>query len=408
MRNADQAGQFISPLAVGICTVGLILASFIPASRGAAEAAGRTVSHGRSDPALRAPDKVVDWRLEKTTGDAPSPRDGGKLVAVGNKLVAFGGFLECFDKTKCEHEYYNDVYTLDITTNKWEKKNPASRPDKRIFMGAAPYKKKRTAVFFAGSQYNVNVTSVHMYDDMWEYDPDSDTFTQRVYANQGPGGRLGSEIAIKDDMLYSFGGYDSTFKAHNDLWSYNLLTNTWQQLKKDDDPNSPSKRYIFRFELNESGQDIFIFGGNYREKFTIQRNDVWKYNIRSNTFTVIVSEKSANIGGRTHGAAAAFGDRFLIALGDKEAGGCNTNQASEQQNPTDEVWLLRLDGDQPLHVWSRVKIGFSPPPLKRVFYARVGDRLYVTLGFNFKCDKPGDAGPVYNRDTYSLPLSRLR
>src|SRR5713101_5233166 len=194
MRSADQAGGFIRPMAAGICAVGLILASFIPASRGAAEAADRRVSHDSSDPDLRAAEKAVDWRLEKTTGDAPSPRDGGKLVAVGNKLVAFGGFLECFDKSKCEHEYYDDVYTLDTTTNKWEKKNPASRPEKRVFMGASSYKKKKTAIFFAGAQYNVSVPSVHMYDDMWEYDPESDTFTQRTYANQGPGARLGPEI----------------------------------------------------------------------------------------------------------------------------------------------------------------------------------------------------------------------
>ena len=86
------------------------------------------------------------------------------------------------------------------------------------------------------------------------------------------------------------------------MWSYDLLSNTWKQLKRDDDPKSPSKRYIFRFQLSPSEEDIYIFGGNYREQVTIQRNDIWKYNIATNAFTEIVSEANTNMAGRTHGA----------------------------------------------------------------------------------------------------------
>ena len=331
--------------------------------------------------------KQVDWRLEKTTGDKPSPRGGGKLIAMGNKLIEFAGFMECFDKSKCDHIYYNDIYVLDISTNKWEKRAPVSSngelPDKRAFVGGTAYSKKNTALFWGGAYYNANLTSVKVYDDMWEYDPQTNKIWKRTYANQGPSARLGSEIAIKDDTLYLFGGYDKNFKAHNELWSYDLVRNTWKQLKADDDPKSPSKRYIFRFELSESGDDIYIFGGNYRETQTIQRNDLWRYNIASDTFIEVVSEKETNITGRTHGSAANFGDYYLIALGDIPSGGCYTNQASEHQNPTDEVWMVRAKGANPESKWTRVKIGFSPPPLKRVIYAKAANRLYVTGGFTF-------------------------
>jgi len=352
--------------------------------------------------------KQVNWRLENTTGDKPSARGAGKWVPIGNKLVAFAGFYECFNKAKCEHTYFDDLYILDVTTNKWEKKTPVSptgvMPGKRAFLGASAYKKKNSAVFFAGAFYNVNMTSVQVYDDMWEYDPATNTMTQRSYANQGPGARLGAEIVIKDDTLYMFGGYDKNFKAHNDLWSFNLLNNTWQQLKQDNDPKSPSKRYIFRFELSESNQDIFIFGGNYRESFTIQRNDVWRYNIPTNAFIPLVTEEKTNITGRTHGAAAAFDDHFLIALGDIPSGGCQTDQASEHQNPTNEVWIISAGNNRSSSLWKPVKIGSGPPPLKRVMYAKVGDRLYISHGFDFKCKAAADEGPVYNLNTYSLSL----
>jgi ketosteroid isomerase-like protein/N-acetylneuraminic acid mutarotase len=352
----------------------------------------------------------LDWQLVRTTGDKPSARGGGKLVAIGDTLMMFSGFYECFDKTKCEHTYFNDVYLLDLKSNRWEKKKPFSRtgglPGGRAFPGGATYARKNSAVFFGGTFYTVNLSPALVYGDMWEYDLKTNTLAEIRYANQGPGPRLGMEIVIKDDMLYAFGGYDQSFKAHNDLWSFNLLTNTWQQLKQDNDPASPSKRYIFRFQLSESGDDIYIFGGNYREAYTIQRNDTWKYNIPTNTFTVLVSEQDTNISGRTHGVCAVIGKTFVIGLGDIHAGGCLTDQASEHQNPTNEVW--RLNTADPSAKWKQVQIGFGPQPLKRVVYTQAGDRLYVTHGFDYKCGSADAQGAVYNLEMYSLPLERLR
>lgn len=365
--------------------------------------------------AVPAPAQRADWTLEKTAGEVPAARGAGKWVAVGNQLILFGGFKECFDKTKCDHTYYEDLHVFDTTTNKWEKRTPkGGMPGKRAFLGASAYPKKKTALFFAGTFYRADVTTVkpydteetiRVYDDLWEYDPATNTFTPRKFANAGPGKRLGAEIIVKDDTMYSLGGYDDTFKAHNDLWAYNLNTNTWKQLRKDDDPASPSKRYIFRFELSESGEDVYIFGGNYREKLTTQRNDLWKYNFAADKFTEIISEKATNVSGRTHGAAAPFGDQFLIALGDIHDGGCLTDQASEHQNPTNEVWSIATGSAGAK--WQRVNIGDGPPPLKRVFYAKVGDKLYVTHGFNYKCGSSGNEGAEYNLNLYSLPLKQI-
>jgi len=364
---------------------------------------------------VTAPVGRVDWIQEKTTGEVPAARGAGKWVAVGNQLVLFGGFKECFDKSKCDHTYYEDLYVFDVTTNKWEKRAPKGKmPGKRAFLGASAYSKKKTALFFGGTFYRADVATVRpyeseetirVYDDLWEYDPATDTFTQRKYANAGPGRRLGAEIVVKGDTMYSLGGYDSGFKAHNDLWSYDLNANTWKLLRKDDDPASPSKRYIFRFELSETGDDAYIFGGNYREKLTIQRNDLWKYNFAADKFTEIISEKATNITGRTHGAAAVVGNQFIHAFGDIPDGGCTTDQASEHQNPTDEVWSNQMG--IPGAKWRRVSIGSSPPPLKRVFYAMAGDKLYVTHGFNYKCGG-GNEGAEYNLNLYSLPLKQVQ
>jgi len=411
---ANPLRHYFSNPIVSICAASFILLSLIISiSRNEVVAVAEHSSTLLNTPANRPSTKGVNWKLEKTSGDKPSARGGGKLVAVGNQLVVLYGFFECFELTKCEHVYFDEIYALDLATNRWKKKTPRSSsgalPAKRVFFGAATYKKKNTAVIYGGSEYSVKgLGGIKMYDDMWEYNPQTDTMVERKFKNEGPGRRLGPEIVISGDVLYLFGGYDLGFKAHNDLWSYDLTTDTWKQLKKDDDPQSPSKRYIFRFEVGPSNKDLFLFGGNYRETKTIQRNDLWKYNIPTNTFTEIISEKSTNITGRTHGAAAVYGDHFVIALGDIPSGGCLTEQASEQQNPTKEVWSISVRSSKSVVQWQPVRIGFSPPPLKRVIYTTLGDRLYVTQGFDYKCNDPKTTGPIYNLETYSLQLSQIR
>ncbi|MGH9903213.1 MAG: hypothetical protein ACRD68_15505, partial [Pyrinomonadaceae bacterium] len=176
---------------IWLSAVGLLSLWPVFASHDTAAAAGRVFPRGGNQPpAFRLPNtfegnpsgpvsragarrptkriaRRVNWRLEKTTGDRPSARGAGKLVAVGSKLVAFSGFYECFDKSKCEHVYFDDVHILDLTTNRWERRMPASRtgalPAKRAFPGGTAYKKKNTAVFFGGSLYNVNMTSVRVH-----------------------------------------------------------------------------------------------------------------------------------------------------------------------------------------------------------------------------------------------------
>ena len=69
--------------------------------------------------------------------------------------------------------------------------------------------------------------------------------------------------------------------------------------------------------------------------------------------------------------------------------------------------MLKVGGANPDSKWRQVRIGSGPPPLKRIVYAKAGDRLYVTGGFNFNCDKSGPEGATYNADLYSLPLKGL-
>ena len=58
------------------------------------------------------------WTRPATEGILPSVRGGHTTVAAEGKFVMFGGHVYSASGT---FEYFNDVYTLSMTTMRWKK-----------------------------------------------------------------------------------------------------------------------------------------------------------------------------------------------------------------------------------------------------------------------------------------------
>jgi len=352
---------------------------------------------------------AVSWQNEPATGDLPGPRGGGQLSVVGNKGVYFGGFLECFNVSAgCDHYYYPEVHVLNFDTLVW-KMQPVTgnMPGERSFHGQDAYKK--SVIVFGGIKYNVDVTEVTIYEDMWSYDHKTNTWTEITFTNEGPGPRLGMQILVIGDLLYAFGGFNESFLPNNDIWSFDLKTNTWNELlPATNAATSPGPRFIYQWQYFEPQNRLYIFGGNNRDGgpvgTTTQYNDTWAYNIDTNTFTQIVSMQQTSIGGRTHAASTIAGDTFVIALGDAGEG-CQTNEPSSGQDPTNTVVQLNLDKSNAN--WKDVGIGFTIAPTKRVAGATYNNKLWVTGGFGYTCVVPTASTALWNLYTFSLPLGPI-
>ncbi|RHY01054.1 hypothetical protein DYB28_007140 [Aphanomyces astaci] len=59
------------------------------------------------------------WFSVNWTTESPSERFGHSALAVGNKLVIFGGYALKTTHGDIMGEYFNDVYTLDTETMVW-------------------------------------------------------------------------------------------------------------------------------------------------------------------------------------------------------------------------------------------------------------------------------------------------
>ncbi|WAC41293.1 kelch repeat-containing protein [Pedobacter sp. SL55] len=125
--------------------------------------------------------------------------------------------------------------------------------------------------------------------------------------NAYPGARIGGTAQFKDNKLYIFGGHNSTSNRFADLWSYDINSQVWTLLNAASNtyanttvPYGVSKtpntniRPGGRSGINSVviGDDIYTFGGQgYGTDGTSlgsgKLNDFWKYNITSNTWTLL-------------------------------------------------------------------------------------------------------------------------
>jgi hypothetical protein len=348
------------------------------------------------------------WTLEPSGSVVPPPRAGARLVNSDGTLFYWGGFFECFDvNAGCDHFFYDDLYHYDLAENEWELITPTSCngqfPERRAFFGANYWEGGEVVVIFGGVRYNVDLSFLLPFGDIWFYSTTDREWTSVQPINSGPGLRLAPNVAIYGNDMYVFGGLLATFQVANDMWKFNLITRKWTELIPMGAAGSPGPVYLGSFRLDESQRRIILHGGNIPIAASgAQTNTTWSYSIRDNAWTQLASLER----GRIHNAAEVFANRFVTAFGDLEnipgENGCRTPEASAGQAPTDEVRSLNLNTNQ----WSTVNAVGGPGPLKRVMSTKVGNRMYVVGGYNYACpDGPTNPGfPTWNNQMYSLKL----
>jgi len=339
---------------------------------------------------------------------------------IGDKLIIFAGFEECFDiNAGCDHIWYNQVWQFDLHDETWTQASPTSnvgvQPGERGFLGSAKYALSDSIIYFGGVKYNILFNQITIYGDLWEYFPRSDSFVRRNQLGAtgpsghiGPGPRAGTALAIDGHTMYAVAGIDDTpgLTYRNDVWSFNLRTNVWTILFQDHSGNpatTPPTRYLASMALFNNNKDLVVYGGNSEPTGSGHQNqDTWTFNLNHKTWTLINSIPGPSVG-RTHGAFAMLQDTFVIALGDlnNDAAECRTNEASGGQLATNGTWQINLDAHNPHYCEAHP---LSPPKLKRVAFTQKGNKMFIWGGFDFNCVA---ATAIWNTNVYKLPLANL-
>ncbi len=143
--------------------------------------------------------------------------------------------------------------------------------------------------------------------DLWEYNPVTNAWIQK---SSFPGGaRYSSHVFVLNNRAYFcsgayWSGISGDYTPYNDVWEYNPATDTWTQ--KNNFPG-PGRHDAFAFSYG--GLGYLCFG---QDDFQVTLNDLWEYNPTTDTWTQKASFPGT---ARSGGIQFGFGKYGYIGLG---------------------------------------------------------------------------------------------
>jgi N-acetylneuraminic acid mutarotase len=168
------------------------------------------------------------------------------------------------------------------------------------------------------------------YKELTTYSPETDSWGDRPAY---PGGTIYAGIALGFDTLAIVGlGGNQSGALSNQLWSYDPATRGWKKLA-----NFPGSRRVYPFYFRLGSKAYVGAGVTYVSGEPQYLNDLWEYDLVTNTWT----ERASYPGkGRVGIAAFAIGDRAFAGIGDD---GVNFHQDLYEYDPVQDVWTQRAN-----------------------------------------------------------------
>lgn len=340
------------------------------------------------------------WTKRVTTGPRPSERSTPAVAALGQFVYVFGGVKDDFSTGV--NAFYNDLHRFNTRNDTWEELSPmGGPPPARAFAASVGHEDRGLMLVVGGANYGPNFSNFIAYDDLWAYWAGQNRWTQIQALNQGPSGRSRPKAWLVDDRLYIFGGVNRFFRMLNDLWVYDLSTNTWTQLIPDGAPGSPAGRHEAQGGAEPRRGKLTLYGGeNFDAMGHFQTlNDTWEFDLATNTWTNVTPAPENNIQpARNYGSAVIIANNMILQGGDLEGDGSSGCGAPFPQNVTDELWQF----DLVRHVWmSLAPDGDALARIKRTNAVVVIGKMYIFSGYDFQCVNSTGPGQVWNLDVYS-------
>ena len=218
-------------------------------------------------------------------------RAGAFAFSIGNKGYLGGGFNNGWQT------FLKDFWEYDPTTDTWTKKNDF------------PFGKRALGISFSynGKGYvglgldSLNSDSLHT--DIWEYNPNADSWTQKAYFPSD--GRIYSTSFIIDSVGYVGTGMNSIGNPLQDFWAYNTTTNTWQQKA-----NFIGTSRIEATSFASSTKGYIGLGNDY---FQTWKNDWFEYNPSTDSWL-----QKSNFPGKARNSALGLNINGKLFLGGGE------------------------------------------------------------------------------------------
>jgi N-acetylneuraminic acid mutarotase len=190
-----------------------------------------------------------------------TPRYEAVGFSIGNK-----GYFGTGANFNVSNIPFKDFWEWDKATNTWTQKADVPGPGR---YGATAFAVDGKGYVTTGWQ-QINSSSTALFD-IWEYNPSTDTWTQK---SNFPGSPRYDAVGLTIDGYGYIGlGYGPLF---NDFWKFDHLLNGWIQVAS---LPGPARQSASSFSIN--GKGYVICGSTASGSL----NDTWQYNPANNTWT---------------------------------------------------------------------------------------------------------------------------
>jgi hypothetical protein len=214
------------------------------------------------------------WNLTPSEGPAPEPRRTGSAIydPVGHRIVVFGG--------QGPSGLLNDLWSFDLFSLSWSPLEPTGGPpEPRLGHDAVYDPMGHQMVIWAGQQGS------RFFDDTWTLDLTSLTWRD-VSPSRRPQARYGSASVFDpfERRLVQFAGFTDLARRFQDTQAFDLDTNTWEDLTPRRD--LPQVRCLLTAAFDAGSRRMFIYGGQRDGPL----DDLWAFDLGSRSWTNLTVE----------------------------------------------------------------------------------------------------------------------
>lgn len=210
------------------------------------------------------PNSVIEF--SEVTGTMPPDRFWSDIAYDSNRKVhvLYGGMDATFSVV------FNDTWEFNAATDTWTQVFPANNPGLRAGHRMIFDDSRNVVVFYGGTDGST------IYGETWEY---NGTDWTQVNPVDSPGGRIDNSMAWDSgrQRIVLYGGEGSTFGTHNnDTWEYDGTN--WVQVVTAD---SPDLRRHARIDYDKRRNVVVLWGGvspSIVPYFWPPFRDTWEYN----------------------------------------------------------------------------------------------------------------------------------
>ncbi len=184
----------------------------------------------------------TDWAIITTTTQQPNAVYGMAMVYDGSRIVLFGG-------SNADDVALAETWSFNGTN--WAQLTPAASPPARSGHKMVEDLASGDIYLFGGND------GVTYYNDLWLFDGSS--WSQVIISGQSPPARTlhGLAYDTSNGTILIFGGRSSTGAFLNDIWSFDVGTNTWTEITA----SGPTIRQAMGLAYDPTLDTVILVGG---------------------------------------------------------------------------------------------------------------------------------------------------